>query len=454
MMRARYTPGTVHLLVAGGRAVVLPSTAGAAGIGGVWAALTGEGDLDAALAVFDQHAVIGSDGSVADGALALNTVASDDGAGELRVSAQLVWGAKKPWLPLETGVVRAAAFELVIEPDDDGAVPVVASSETGADARADAAEAVAEPGGASVPAGAGAPDGAEPTEEAEEHAAGLPGAVVIGAAGVAAGAGLAAAGAPAAGHPAPTDDDGAAAERQADPLMKEPNAAEPTPTVPIAAAVLGDHDGATMLPGEVAAERAEPPAGGKPLGDHDGETRLPGEVDDIRAEALGDHDGQTKLPDEIAELFGETGDLPVTTDGADRFGNTEAISAPMAPAISAEEAAAGTIVPRVVLSNGTEARLDRPVLIGRRPRSVRSVGEDVPHLVTVESPMHDISRNHLEIKIEDDAAIATDLNSTNGTLLHRDGEAHRLHPGERTLLIEGDTLDLGEGITVSFQGLP
>lgn len=168
----------------------------------------------------------------------------------------------------------------------------------------------------------------------------------------------------------------------------------------------GDHDGNTMLPKDVRSARAVPPPSVVPSGE-------------------GDHDGRTLSAQDLSAL---------------RAG--AAVPAPRATAA------------RVRVSNGTEAPLDRPVLIGRRPRSVRSVGDDVPYLVTVESPMHDISRNHIEIKIEDDSAIVTDLNSTNGTMLYRDGDPQRLHPGERTILIDGDTLDLGEGVIVSFEGLP
>lgn len=220
------------------------------------------------------------------------------------------------------------------------------------------------------------------------------------------------------------DGEGPSAEAAADAIDSEP-------AVPEQPIVRAPEQAAPAAP------RDPDPADSSELGDHDGNTVLPGELAAIRnqGEQDGDHDGIT-----IA-----AGDIAAMRRGAQ--------ASPPAPTTPAGQAAARPPA-RVRLSTGAEVALDRPVLIGRRPRSVRSVGEDVPHLITVASPMHDISRNHIEIKIEDDVAMVTDLDSTNGTLLYRDGDPQRLHPGERTILIEGDALDLGEGITVTFQGLP
>ncbi|RCS56940.1 FHA domain-containing protein [Microbacterium sp. JB110] len=220
------------------------------------------------------------------------------------------------------------------------------------------------------------------------------------------------------------DGEGPSAEAAADAIDSEP-------AVPEQPIVRAPEQAAPAAP------RDPDPADSSELGDHDGNTVLPGELAAIRnqGEQDGDHDGIT-----IA-----AGDIAAMRRGAQ--------ASPPAPTTPAGQAAARPPA-RVRLSTGAEVALDRPVLIGRRPRSVRSVGEDVPHLITVASPMHDISRNHIEIKIEDDVAMVTDLDSTNGTLLYRDGDPQRLHPGERTILIEGDALDVGEGITVTFQGLP
>jgi hypothetical protein len=109
---------------------------------------------------------------------------------------------------------------------------------------------------------------------------------------------------------------------------------------------------------------------------------------------------------------------------------------------------------RILLSTGEEAVLDRSVIIGRRPRATRVSGGDVPHLLAVPSPLQDISRSHVEIRIEGVHVLAQDLDTTNGTILRRgDDPPIRLHPGEATMIANEDVLDLGEGITVTFAGL-
>lgn len=109
---------------------------------------------------------------------------------------------------------------------------------------------------------------------------------------------------------------------------------------------------------------------------------------------------------------------------------------------------------RLRMSTGQEITLDRTVIIGRRPRATRASGDTLPRLVAVESPQQDISRNHLEVRPEADTVVIIDLHTTNGTTLLRQGaEPLRLHPGEPTLVVDGDTVDLGDGVTLVFEGL-
>ncbi|MGL3149268.1 FHA domain-containing protein [Microbacterium sp. A82] len=110
---------------------------------------------------------------------------------------------------------------------------------------------------------------------------------------------------------------------------------------------------------------------------------------------------------------------------------------------------------RVRVSTGQQVTLDRTVIIGRKPRSTRASGADLPHLVAVESPQQDISRSHLEIRPEGDTVVVVDLHTTNGSTLLRPGvDPLRLHPGEQTLVLSGDVVDLGDGVTVTFEDLP
>ena len=50
--------------------------------------------------------------------------------------------------------------------------------------------------------------------------------------------------------------------------------------------------------------------------------------------------------------------------------------------------------------------------------------------------------------------VEIDLRTTNGSTLLRPGaDPVRLHPGEQTLVLNGDVVDLGDGVTVTFEGL-
>ena len=120
----------------------------------------------------------------------------------------------------------------------------------------------------------------------------------------------------------------------------------------------------------------------------------------------------------------------------------------LAPAVSA-----GT--GRIRMSTGQVVTLDRTVIIGRRPRSTRASGANLPHLIAVDSPQQDISRSHLEIRPEGDTVVVVDLHTTNGSTLLRPGaDPVRLHPGEQTLVLSGDVVDLGDGVKVAFEALP
>ena len=105
----------------------------------------------------------------------------------------------------------------------------------------------------------------------------------------------------------------------------------------------------------------------------------------------------------------------------------------------------------ISISSGGGFVLDRTAIIGRRPRASRVSGDDVPQLVTVPSPQQDISRSHLELRLEGWHVVAVDLGTTNGTTLHREGfEPVRLRSREGVVLHDGDLLDLGDGVHLGF----
>lgn len=101
-------------------------------------------------------------------------------------------------------------------------------------------------------------------------------------------------------------------------------------------------------------------------------------------------------------------------------------------------------------STGAPVEVDRTVLIGRSPQANRVARDQLPKLLTVPSPSHDISRTHVQVSPEGWDLVATDLHSTNGTLLIRPGhpEAERMTPGEPQPVYPGCVLDLGDGVTI------
>ncbi|WP_148286465.1 FHA domain-containing protein [Microbacterium sp. B19] len=152
-------------------------------------------------------------------------------------------------------------------------------------------------------------------------------------------------------------------------------------------------------------------------------------------EPAGDHDGLTLSAEQFAALM--SGSAPASPS--------------VAPALpSAVPTGAHAVL---ILPTGERTLLDRGAVVGVRPSAVRT-SSAVPHLIAVASPSGEISRRHLEIRVEGTDVLAVDLNSTNGTRLLRVGaDPVRMHPGAATLLVGGDRLDLGDGVVLSFEGL-
>src|SRR5690625_4219738 len=144
-----------------------------------------------------------------------------------------------------------------------------------------------------------------------------------------------------------------------------------------------------------------------------------------------DHDGMTIMNSEVVALRQQ---LPAWEGDAE-----------IGPLV---DLADRTVVPKIVLSTGMAVALDRPVVLGRAPQVSRVKNDEMPRLITLESPNHDISRTHAEVRMSGSEIVVTDLTSTNGVLLTRPGAvAERLKPGEPTAVEAGAVVDLGEGVT-------
>lgn len=139
-----------------------------------------------------------------------------------------------------------------------------------------------------------------------------------------------------------------------------------------------------------------------------------------------------------------TGETPVVEDEwHDRDGQTQ-VGGPVPdfdrPPVPGQEIAPEVVshpVASLIFSTGDVVAVDRTVLVGRAPEARRFASHDQPHVVTVASPQQEISSTHLEIRpgagADHGSAIATDLGSTNGTVLAQPGlEPEELTPASRS----------------------
>jgi hypothetical protein len=197
-----------------------------------------------------------------------------------------------------------------------------------------------------------------------------------------------------------------------------------------------------------------------------------------------DHDGETVMSSAIADLKKAASSpaapkfsapvnpnapriLAVTCENGHANPTARENCRECGAALSAEAAlAVRPSLGRMVVTSGTATggasgvrggqviELDRPVIVGRRPRTNNTSADQMPRLVTVSSPQQDISRSHTEISLEDWHVLVTDLATTNGTTLMRPGQPpRRLHPNEKELVSDGDVVDLGDGVTLTFEGI-
>lgn len=103
-------------------------------------------------------------------------------------------------------------------------------------------------------------------------------------------------------------------------------------------------------------------------------------------------------------------------------------------------------------STGEIVPLTGPVLIGRSPRAARFTGTVSPRLLSL--PYQHISSTHLEVRMEGWNVFAVDLNSMNGAYLRRRDEPPVRVTHVPLMLADGDIIDFGHGVSISFEGMP
>lgn len=181
-----------------------------------------------------------------------------------------------------------------------------------------------------------------------------------------------------------------------------------------------------------------------------------------------DHDGQTVMKSDLAGMAAHPAPAAAGTRDAGSAG-------PMVlarvcgqghanPPTHAQCAACGQPLPsdavqvsrprlgRMRVSSGEVVDLDQSLVIGRQPSVSRVQGSGMPRLVQVASPGGDISRSHVEVRLEGWHVMLCDLKATNGTVLVREGQPpRRLAQNEMAILLDGDIADLGDGISLRFE---
>jgi hypothetical protein len=181
----------------------------------------------------------------------------------------------------------------------------------------------------------------------------------------------------------------------------------------------------------------------------------------------GDHDGQTIMKSDLAGMAAHPAPAPAP--------GTAAAAGPLVlarvcgrghanPPTHAQCAACGSPLPadaiqvgrprlgRMRVSTGELVDLDQSLVIGRQPSVSRVQGGVMPRLVQVASPSGDISRSHVEVRLEGWHVMLCDLKATNGTVLVREGQPpRRLAQNEMAILLDGDIAELGDDVSLRFE---
>ncbi|TLM85240.1 FHA domain-containing protein [Pseudarthrobacter sp. NamE5] len=241
--------------------------------------------------------------------------------------------------------------------------------------------------------------------------------------------------------------------------------AVPTPAVPTPAAAAQDAPAAQApalaspepgpapaaaeapAPGLDAAGQQPPSAGAEFDGDHDGQTVMRSSIRVPAAQAAPVAGGDPSTgPRVLARVCSQGHPNPPTRAHCSTCGSglpPDAVQVPR-PRLG-----------RMRMSTGELFDLDQSLVIGRQPSVSRVQGGTMPRLVQVPSPEGDISRSHVEVRLEGWHVMLCDLKATNGTVLVREGQPpRRLAQNEMAILLDGDIAELGDDLSLRFEEIP
>ena len=179
--------------------------------------------------------------------------------------------------------------------------------------------------------------------------------------------------------------------------------------------------------------------------------------------ALGDHDGHTVSKAQLAALRGATvSPAPAPSSGplvqAMFCSSGHPNPTHLATCLRCGGQVSGAVVlvarpqlGQLRLSTGQVVALDRPLLIGRRPKLEGRVPNEMPTLLQLDVGQG-LSRTHAAIRLEGWQVLVEDLGSANGTVVRLPGRApHRLHEGEPALLEVGAFVDFGGEVSATLE---
>jgi hypothetical protein len=181
--------------------------------------------------------------------------------------------------------------------------------------------------------------------------------------------------------------------------------------------------------------------------------------------AEGDHDGQTVFKSELGAVPAQAPAASAATPGDGPLVLARVCGAGHAsPPTSGQCSSCGSPLPdvavqaprprlgRVRLSTGEVIELQESLVIGRQPSVSRVQGGSMPRLIQVASPGGDISRSHVEVRLEGWHVMLCDLKATNGTVLVREGQPpRRLAQNEMAIVLDGDIAELGDDVSLRFE---
>lgn len=96
----------------------------------------------------------------------------------------------------------------------------------------------------------------------------------------------------------------------------------------------------------------------------------------------------------------------------------------------------------LVLDTGQRIRVAGRVLLGRDPQARADIGD--ARLIAIPDETRSISKTHLSLRVTELGVELSDLGSTNGTEIERDGQSAVVAPGAPVLAARGDTVRFGD----------